>query len=55
MPDLLTFLCVLNKHQPDRRNVGWDGKAYVGQCRRCSAPIKRLARKKWRRVDGVTA
>ena len=41
--------CLLNQHQPLRRDVVWDGRAFVGQCRRCGAPIHRHGRRNWRK------
>ena len=32
-------LCVLNRHQPVRRKVLWDGSNYVGHCSFCSAAL----------------
>ncbi|NCP14475.1 MAG: hypothetical protein GW858_09970 [Sphingomonadales bacterium] len=45
--------CALNLHQPNRRDVKWDGRAYVGRCRHCDAPIERLSRRKWRKRDAA--
>lgn len=41
------FFCLFNRHRP-RRSVEWDGSHYRSDCRRCSRPITRLARHKWR-------
>jgi hypothetical protein len=41
--------CLLNRHEPDRRRVNWDGWHYVGQCRGCGIAIEREAPKLWRR------
>ena len=42
-------LCVLNKHEPDRRAAKWDGTHYVGHCLKCGRRIRRKAHKDWRR------
>jgi len=41
--------CLLNHHEPLRRNVTWSGRAYIGECRHCGAPIKRHGRRNWRK------
>ncbi|MFM7347925.1 MAG: hypothetical protein ACKO01_00365 [Erythrobacter sp.] len=41
--------CLLNRHDPDRREVVWNGHDYVGTCRHCGAPITRLSRRNWRK------
>jgi hypothetical protein len=41
--------CRLNRHKPLRRDVTWDGRAYIGQCRHCGAPIERRGHRKWHR------
>ena len=41
--------CLLNWHEPVRREVVWNGRAYVGECRHCNTPIQRLGRRVWRR------
>jgi hypothetical protein len=43
------FGCVFNRHQPLRRNVQWNGRAYIGTCRHCDAQIIRSGRRNWRR------
>lgn len=48
----LSFIgCSIDRHEPSRRNVEWDGRNYVGQCRHCGAPIMRMERRKWRKRD----
>lgn len=42
-------LCVLNRHQPIRRDVVWDGLNYVGTCSFCGEAIRRKSRRKWLR------
>jgi len=42
-------LCWFNRHHPDRRQVEWDGKSYVGTCRHCGSPIRRKKRGIWQR------
>lgn len=49
-----SLLCRLNRHVPVRRNVHWDGAHYVGECRRCGAPIRRSARKTWRAIENAS-
>jgi hypothetical protein len=41
--------CLFNRHKPLRRDVEWDGRAYVGTCRNCGAPIQRHGKRKWRK------
>lgn len=41
--------CLLNQHDPVRRDVTWNGRAYVGDCRHCGAPIQRHGRRNWRK------
>ncbi|RNJ62593.1 MAG: hypothetical protein EDM03_14355 [Porphyrobacter sp. IPPAS B-1204] len=41
--------CLLNQHEPLRRDVTWDGRTYVGHCRHCNAPIERHGRRNWRK------
>lgn len=45
----LNPLCWFNRHVPDRDAVHWDSHHYIGTCRRCGAPIRRLERKQWRK------
>jgi len=47
--------CLLNQHQPLRRDVTWNGRVYVGTCRRCDAPIERHGRRRWRKRKGAEA
>jgi hypothetical protein len=42
--------CLLNRHDPLRRNVKWDGMTYVGDCRHCGETIVRISRGKWRKL-----
>lgn len=49
MPVLGLVGCLLNRHDPDRREVKWNGHDYVGHCRHCHSPIIRVSRRKWRR------
>ena len=44
---LARLLCAVDRHVPDRTRVRWDGFAYVGQCPRCGAPIRRLRKHRW--------
>jgi hypothetical protein len=48
-----TLACLLNQHQPVRRNVTWDGRSYVGVCRQCETPIERRGRRRWRKRSGT--
>jgi hypothetical protein len=48
-----TLACKLNQHQPVRRDVTWNGRAYVGVCRHCDAPIERIGRRRWRRRNNA--
>jgi len=41
--------CLVNRHDPDRKAVRWNGHDYVGDCRHCGAPIARVARRHWRK------
>lgn len=48
-----SILCAFDRHKPVRKTVHWDGFAYIGECRRCGAPIHRLAHRTWRRRKPV--
>ncbi len=41
--------CVFNRHDPDRKEVKWNGHDYVGECRHCNVPIVRVSRRHWRK------
>jgi hypothetical protein len=41
--------CKFNRHKPLRRDVEWDGRAYIGTCRHCGVQIMRHARRDWRK------
>jgi hypothetical protein len=43
--------CAVDRHEPLRRKVKWDGKHYVGECRHCSAAILRVGHRKWRKRE----
>jgi hypothetical protein len=43
------LLCLFNRHRPARDTVEWNGHAFVGQCKRCSAEIRRRDEGGWRR------
>lgn len=45
-------VCAMDRHEPLRRDVTWDGKRYVGHCRHCGEAIARIGPRKWRRRDG---
>ena len=40
--------CMLGRHEPQRRDVRWDGRTYVGHCKHCGAPIERIRHRRWR-------
>ena len=42
-------LCLFNRHAPRRNKVRWDGLNFVGTCRFCSKPIRKVNEKIWRR------
>ncbi len=44
-------VCAMDRHQPVRREVTWDGKQYAGHCRHCGEPIVRIGSRKWRRSE----
>lgn len=41
--------CMVNRHDPDRKEVTWNGHDYVGECRHCGVTITRVSRRNWRR------
>jgi len=41
------LFCAIDRHDPDRNRVRWDGFAYVGQCTHCGTPIRRLRKHRW--------
>jgi len=43
-------MCALDRHEPKRSDVHWDGKRYRAECRHCGSDIVRLARKTWRKA-----
>lgn len=43
--------CMVNRHDPDRKAVRWNGHDYVGDCRHCGVPIERVARRKWKKRE----
>ncbi len=49
MPVFSFIGCLLNRHGPQRRDVTWDGRTYIGTCRHCAAPIQRHGRRNWRK------
>jgi hypothetical protein len=59
MAYLWFFGCLINQHEPRRRDITWDGLTFVGKCRHCGAPIQREGHRDWRRrktdvgVDGA--
>jgi hypothetical protein len=44
---MVKLLCAFNRHRPGA-GVTWDGETFIGGCRHCERPIKRVARRKWR-------
>jgi hypothetical protein len=49
MSVLSAISCLLNHHEPVRRDVTWSGRAYVGECCHCGAAIERHGRRNWRK------
>jgi hypothetical protein len=47
--------CSMDRHEPVRRDVKWDGLQYVGHCRHCHEPILRVAHQKWRKSEHAKA
>ncbi len=45
------FGCTMDRHEPLRREVRWDGRRYAGHCRHCGEPIVRIAHRKWRKRE----
>jgi hypothetical protein len=41
--------CMVNRHDPDRKAVKWNGHDFVGECRHCGVPIERKARRHWKK------
>jgi hypothetical protein len=42
-------LCIFNRHTPNRHRVKWDGLNFVGTCRFCKSPIRKIDRRGWRK------
>lgn len=42
------LLCFFDRHRPVGE-VRWNGRAQTGYCGRCSASIKRITGKRWRK------
>ncbi|MBN9146188.1 MULTISPECIES: hypothetical protein [unclassified Novosphingobium] len=40
-------LCLFNRHAPRRSRVKWDGLNFVGHCRFCEKPIRRMDKGRW--------
>lgn len=40
-------LCLFNRHAPRRSRVKWDGLNFVGACRFCKKPIRRMDKGRW--------
>ncbi|MEM7779494.1 MAG: hypothetical protein AAF697_03770 [Pseudomonadota bacterium] len=40
--------CLLGRHEPQRREVEWNGSTYVGHCKHCGKPIQRIKHRSWR-------
>lgn len=40
-------LCLFDRHVPRRSRVKWDGLNFVGPCRYCKQPIRRLDNGRW--------
>ncbi|TCM18154.1 hypothetical protein EDF56_105504 [Novosphingobium sp. PhB165] len=43
------ILCLLDRHDPERENVTWDGAGFSGNCRHCGLDVRREKHKVWRR------
>lgn len=48
MPLFPVISCLPGRHDPKRRAVLHDGQDYVGKCRHCGKPIRRVSHRKWR-------
>mgnify|MGYP007091127973 CR=1 FL=1 len=53
--DIRRVFCLFNRHMPRRSKVKWDGLNFVGPCRFCGTPIRKLDDKKWRKDEGEPA
>jgi hypothetical protein len=53
MSVLSAISCLLNQHEPLRRDVSWNGRTYIGECRHCGALIERHGRRNWRKRKGT--
>ncbi len=42
------FGCLINRHQPRRESVHWNGFHYVSHCKDCGKPILRKPKGGWR-------
>lgn len=40
-------LCLFNRHAPKRHRVKWDGLHFVGTCRFCHKPVRRMEKGHW--------
>lgn len=40
--------CLFNRHRPARETVEWNGSAFIGTCKHCSARIQRQEGGGWR-------
>lgn len=48
-------LCLFNRHTPNRHRVKWDGLNFVGTCRFCKSPIRKVEHRGWRKEWMVNA
>lgn len=48
MAYLWYFGCLINQHEPSRRDVVWDRFTFKGHCRYCGKPIERHGHRDWR-------
>lgn len=43
--------CVINRHQPVRADVHWDGWGYRSTCRFCGCLVERESKRLWRKAE----
>lgn len=44
-------LCLINRHQPVRDEVHWDGWGYRSTCRSCGKLVERESKGLWRKAE----
>ncbi|WP_164852635.1 hypothetical protein [Novosphingobium umbonatum] len=47
--NLRRFLCLFNRHRPNRNRTKWNGHFYTSKCEACGQPVYRLGKQKWRK------